>query len=512
MKRIIELKLSPDDDGRLAEAAAKAAGLAMSEIAEMEIIKKSVDARNKNDIKLIYTVDLSSAKIIKQPLVFEKATKRPKNFPIIIGGGPSGLFCALFLAEAGLCPIVLERGSQAEIRKQKVMNFFENGVLDENSNIQFGEGGAGAFSDGKLTTQIKSPWRETVLRLFVEAGAPEEILYSNKPHIGTDNLIKIVQNIRSRIIALGGEIRFDTLCDDMTIDNKKVSAVRFEENEMLADSVVLAIGHSARDTYEMLYKKGVFMEQKEFSCGFRIEHPQRLINLSQYGKKFSSHPALGKADYKLVSHTPSGRSVYTFCMCPGGKVVAAASEKNRVVTNGMSLFARDGANANSAILYNIKPEDLGNQNPLAGMLYQREVESKAYTWGGGGYAAPVQLVGDFLKGKHSKAFGEVTASYQPSTNFARLDKFFDEKIYAAIAFAIKDMSRYLNGFDMPSAVLTAVESRSSSPLRITRGEDFQSVNVKGLFPIGEGCGYAGGIMSSAIDGIKAAKMIIAINT
>lgn len=511
MQRITELKISPDDDGRLAEAAAKASGLQLSQIAGFEIVKKSIDARNKNDIKLIYTIDLSTEKIIKQPLSFEKATKHPGNPPVIIGGGPSGLFCALFLAEAGLCPIVLERGSQADIRQQKVRNFFESGILDENSNVQFGEGGAGTFSDGKLTTQIKSPWRETVLRLFVEAGAPEEILYTNKPHIGTDNLVKIVKNIRRRIVALGGEIRFDTLCEDIIIHNGKAAAVRFGENEIVCGSVVLAIGHSARDTYEMLYKKGIFLEQKEFSCGFRIEHPQNLINLSQYGKKFCSHPALGKADYKLVSHTPSGRAVYTFCMCPGGKVVAAASEKNRVVTNGMSLFARDGANANSALLYNIKPEDLGNQNPLAGMLYQREIESKAYVWGGGGYAAPAQLVGDFLNRKQSKGFGEVPASYQPSTTFARLDKFFDEKIYAAFAFAIKDMSRYLNGFDMSSAVLTAVESRSSSPLRITRGEDLQSVNVKGLFPIGEGCGYAGGIMSSAIDGIKAAKMIIAMN-
>lgn len=332
MQRITELKISPDEDAKLSEVAAKAAGLAPNQIADFEIIKKSVDARNKNDIKLIYTVNLSTEKIIKPPLTFEKATIHPKNPPVIIGGGPSGLFCALFLAEAGLCPIVLERGSQADIRQQKVRNFFENGVLDENSNVQFGEGGAGTFSDGKLTTQIKSPWRDTVLRLFVEAGAPEEILYSNKPHIGTDNLVKIVQNIRQRIVELGGKFLFDTLCDNIILQSGKISAVRFGENEIVSDSVVLAIGHSARDTYEMLYKKGVFMEQKEFSCGFRIEHPQILINLSQYGKKFCSHPALGKADYKLVSHTPSGRAVYTFCMCPGGKVVAAASEKNRVVT------------------------------------------------------------------------------------------------------------------------------------------------------------------------------------
>lgn len=511
MQRITDLKLSPDDNIKLLAEAAKAADIPATEIKGFEIIKKSVDARNKNGIKLIYTVDISKDVISKPPVAFEKAQKKPAHPPIIIGSGPSGLFCALFLAEAGLCPVIIERGGRADIREQKVKQFSESGILDINCNIQFGEGGAGTFSDGKLTTQIKSPWRQTVLRLFAEAGAPEEILYLNKPHIGTDNLVKIVQEFRKRIISLGGVFLFDTLCDDIIISGGKAVGVRCGEKELTSDCVVLAIGHSARDTYEMLYKKGVFMEQKEFSCGLRIEHPQKLIDLSQYGKKYSGHPALGKADYKLVSHTPDGRAVYTFCMCPGGKVVPASSEEGCVVTNGMSLYARDGQNANSALLYNIKPDDLGSDNPLSGMLFQRNIESKAYNFGGGGYAAPVQLVGDFLKRADTKGFGEVLPSYTPSTAFARLDKFFDEKQYRAFAYALKDMSRYIEGFDMPSAVLTAVESRSSAPLRITRGEDLQSINTSGLFPIGEGCGYAGGIMSSAIDGIRTAKAIIENN-
>lgn len=508
IKKINDLQIKVNDINKLKSIASKNAGIFEDNIKTFNILKKSIDARNKSDIKFIFSVELADELISKPKINFSIAHKKPKHRPLIIGSGPCGLFCALFLAKAGLNPIIFERGEKVDKRKTLVNIFFEKAQLNQNTNIQFGEGGAGTFSDGKLTTLIKSPYKNSVLQLFVEAGAPEEILYYYKPHIGTDKLINVIKNIRNQIINLGGQFHFNTLIEEIIIKNNKAVGIKTKEKEYYSDNIILAIGHSSRDTYKMLHNKGVDIQQKEFSCGFRIEHPQKDINLNQYGEKYYQNKNLGSADYKLVSHTPTGRSIYTFCMCPGGSVVAAASQKECLVTNGMSLYKRNNANANSALLCNVKKSDLASQHPLEGMLYQHNLEHKAFLWGGKNYYAPIQLVGDFLNKKSSIELASVIPSYKPGVTFSPLHNFFNKEITSSFIYAINDMSRYIKCFNMRHAVLTAVETRSSAPVRITRNKSYQSVNTESLYPAGEGSGYAGGIMSSAIDGIKVANAII----
>ena len=506
MQRISDIKMSPySSDSDLREVAARAINIKARNIGTFRIAKKSIDARNKNDIKIIYTVDISNEIEDLEPIEYPFINRQPDKRPIIIGSGPAGLVAGLMMSYAGLRPIIYERGADADGRKLNIDKFIQTGILNRESNIQFGEGGAGTFSDGKLNTLVKSPYNNTILRILVDNGAPEEILYLNKPHIGTDNLVEVVKNIRKRIISNGGEVHFNSFVKNIIINDNKVKGVEVNGNVVDSDIVLLAIGHSSRDTFEMLNTKGVHMEVKEFACGMRIEHPQELINISQFGK---FRDVLPPADYKLVSHTPNGRSVYTFCMCPGGFVVPASSEDNHLCINGMSYYKRDNVNANSALLFNVNRKDFGSEHPLAGVQYQRMLESKAYQWGGGGYVAPTQKVGDYMSGNVSEAFGKVIPSYKPSIKMSPLHQFFPNDITDSVRFAIADMSKRLYGFDTVDATLTAVESRSSSPVRIVRGEDYMSVNTRGLYPVGEGCGYAGGIMSAAIDGMRVSAKII----
>ncbi len=438
--------------------------------------------------------------------------------PIVIGMGPAGLFAALILAQSGFRPLVLERGKAVRERTVDTFRMWRQGVLDTESNTQFGEGGAGTFSDGKLYSQIKDPkhYGRKVLREFVDAGAPEEILYVSKPHIGTFRLVGMVEKMRAKIIALGGEIRFGCRVEEIEIERDasgannigRVRAVVLAGGERIAsDHIVLAVGHSARDTFAMLHARGVFMQAKPFSIGFRIEHPQSLINKNRYGKNADS-PLLGAADYKLVHHAKNGRSVYSFCMCPGGTVVAATSEAGRVVTNGMSQYSRNERNANAGIVVGISPEQDYPGGPLAGIEFQRFWESRAFELGGGSYMAPGQLVGDFLARRPSTKLGAVLPSYTPGVHMCDLSTALPDYAIAAIREALPVFAKQLKGFDLPDAVLTAVESRTSSPIRIERNDDdLQSVNTRGLFPAGEGAGYAGGILSAAIDGIKIAEAV-----
>ena len=426
--------------------------------------------------------------------------------PVIIGMGPAGLFAGLFLARNGYKPIVLERGDDVETRTAKINEFWNGGMLDTESNVQFGEGGAGTFSDGKLTTLINDRRCHTVLEEFVRAGAPEEILYKNKPHIGTDLLKSVVKNIRQEIIENGGEVRFRAKVTDFVIKDGSVEAVIINDKERLNCRVVmLAIGHSARDTFKVLHDRGVKMTQKPFSIGVRIEHPQIIINKSQYGK-FANHEKLGAADYKLAAHFDNGRSAYTFCMCPGGMVIAAASEENMVVTNGMSYHARDMENANSALLVGVNPEDFESSHPLAGVEFQRKWESLAFVLGGKNYKAPAQKVGDFLKDRPSDAIGDVRPTYNLGVTMTDLRGCLPKYVTDTLKMAIIAFDRKIKGFAYADAIMTGVETRSSSPIRIVRDENFES-NIKGLYPIGEGAGYAGGIMSAAIDGLRAAEEI-----
>ena len=527
MIRINEIKLSLDEDESLLETkAAKILKINKKYIKSLTIFKKSVDARKKEDVHFTYSVDIlitldeeqivskcKSNKVqITKPYVYEiPENKRVSKYrPIIVGFGPAGMLAGLILAEAGLKPIILERGKDIDARQKDVNEFWTKRKLDEESNVQFGEGGAGTFSDGKLTTGIKSPFIRKVLEELYEAGAPEEILYSSKPHIGTDRLAVVVKNIRKKIEKLGGEVWLETKLDQLIVYNGFVQGIRYTKkgktSDMEADSVIMAIGHSARDTVEMLYNLGAEIIQKPFSVGARIEHPQSLINKAQYGK-FAGHEKLGAADYKLSCHGLHERGAYTFCMCPGGTVVAATSEKEGVIVNGMSSLARDGENANSALLVGIEPCDFPSEHPLAGIYYQREIEHTAYLLAGGDYRAPAQLVGDFLAGKESKALGSVQPTCPTGVTLTNLDECLPQKVSATMKSAIVEMDKKLHGFNMYDAVLTAPETRSSSSVRILRDE-FCQCNISGVYPCGEGAGYAGGIVSAAVDGIKCAHAVL----
>ncbi len=468
------------------------------------IVKKSIDARKKNDIRYNYTLEVDNKPIVLPAIEFPKAKNIGDN-PIIVGCGPSGLFAGLMLARSGMRPIIIERGADIDNRSKACDEFFLTGLLDINNNIQFGEGGAGTFSDGKLNTGVKSPYKDMILRIFVECGAPQEICYINKPHIGTDRLREVIKALRHMIIEAGGEIIYNTRAKVLIKDNK-AKGVIIGDNIIESDTVILAIGHSARDTYKELYDMGVLMEQKAFACGLRIEHLSSMIDKVQYG---NSSKLLPTADYKLVSHIKNLGSVYTFCMCPGGIVVPASSEKDMVVVNGMSNYLREGKNSNSALLTPITDKMLKSDDVFAGIEYQRKLERQAYRLGGGGYKAPVQRVDSFMNGTLMKKCGEVVPSYPIGYEFSRLDRLFNQEVTTLLRMGIDDMANKIPKFNMGDAILTGVESRSTSPVRIIRDERYMSVSTTGLYPIGEGCGYAGGIMSASIDGVKVALSIIA---
>ena len=531
MIRINELRLPLEHPAEaLPSAAAKRLEIPEAAIRTLTVFKRSHDARKKNALLFIYTVDLEIedeaavlTRFADDPKVnpspdtsYHFVSRAPKTLtqrPVVVGFGPAGIFAALVLAQMGFRPIVLERGKAVRERTKDTWKLWRNNELNPESNVQFGEGGAGTFSDGKLYSQVKDPRHlgRKVLAEFVKAGAPEEILYVAHPHIGTFRLVSMVERMRHEIESLGGEIRFQSRVTGVHIENDHVRGVKLASGEEIAaNQVVLALGHSARDTFEMLHAVGVFMEAKPFAVGFRIEHPQSLIDKARLGPN-AGNPLLGAADYKLVYHASNGRAVYSFCMCPGGQVVAATSEANCVVTNGMSQYSRAERNANAGLVVNISPEDFGDTNippsPLAGIAFQRQLESHAFTLGGGTYEAPGQLIGDFLAGKPSTQLGAVIPSYQPGVHLTDLSTALPDFAIAAIREAIPAFDRQIKGFAMPDAMLTGVETRTSSPLRITRGEDLQSVNVKGLFPAGEGAGYAGGILSAGIDGIKVAEAV-----
>jgi len=522
MLRATEIRLPFNhSDEELALAIASKIRVKPTRIIGFRIIRRSIDARKGGLIFFVYTVDVEvtnenavkpSPKISPTPdETYQLPTGPSKGTlpPVIVGTGPCGLFAGLILAQAGYAPILLERGKPAKERAQDVREFWNTGTLNPASNVQFGEGGAGTFSDGKLTTRIKDKaFRCTkVLHELVQAGAPEEILYTNKPHIGTDILVKVVTSIRNKIISLGGEARFQSQVTDIAIENQKVTAVSLAGGETIeTDRVIIAIGHSARDTYEMLHTKGISIQPKSFAIGARIEQPQSVIDKIQFGK-FSGHPKLGRADYRLSHKSQNGRGVYTFCMCPGGQVIAASSEIGGVVTNGMSAFARSKPNANSAILVSITPDDFDGDHPLAGIQFQRKWEQAAFKLAGSDYTAPAQLVKDFLKAKPSKNLRQLAPSYRPSVQLCDLADCLPAYVINAMREGIVAFDEKLPGFAMRDAVLTAVETRSSAPVRILRGDDYQSTNTQGLYPAGEGAGYAGGIISAAVDGIKVAEAI-----
>ena len=569
MIRLTELKLALDhtsDD--LSTLIHTRLGVAATDIAQWQIFKRSYDAR-KAQLLVVYIVDVQLASPPKEQLLLATHAGNPHIFatpdtayrliaqaphdlplrPVVVGFGPCGIFAALMLAKMGFNPIVLERGKPVRERTQDTWGLWRKNVLNPESNVQFGEGGAGTFSDGKLWSQIKDPRQlgRKVMAEFVKAGAPDDILIESHPHIGTFKLVKVVENMREQIIALGGEIRFGQRVTDVLIELQSQDAQSRTQRiraltvldvaanssyELRTDHVVMALGHSARDTFAMLYARGVFMEAKPFSVGFRIEHPQGLIDRARWGRH-AGHPLLGAAEYKLVHHVEAGlakdRSVYSFCMCPGGTVVAATSEPGRVVTNGMSQYSRNERNANAGIVVGVDPNDYptdagsfhaafgdtanpqkrstDQHHPLSGIVLQRQLESNAYLLGGSTYEAPGQLVGDFLANRSSTALGSVTPSYKPGVKLGNLAAALPDYAIAAIRDALPVFGKKIKGFDMDDAVLTGVETRTSSPLRITRGADFQSLNVAGLYPAGEGASYAGGILSAGVDGIKVAEAL-----
>ncbi len=526
MLRLTEVKLPLDHPEEAIRAAIlKKLQISKEALKSFSIFKRSFDARKRGDRSLVYILDVETTQeqrllqhFKKDPHVkptpdmsYRTVAQAPPNLnqrPIVIGTGPCGMFAGLMLARMGFRPILLERGKAVRDRTVDTFGFWRKKGLNPESNAQFGEGGAGTFSDGKLYSQVSDPqyYGRKVLTELVDAGASPEILYVNRPHIGTFKLVRIVENIRNTIESLGGEIRFQTRVEDLHIKDGKVRGVTLASGEQLcSDHVVLAVGHSARDTFAMLYERGVYIEAKPFSIGFRIEHPQSLIDRSRFGPH-AGHPLLGAADYKLVHHCSNGRSVYSFCMCPGGLVVAAASEPGRVVTNGMSQYTRNEPNANSGIVVGITPEDYPG-HPLAGIEFQRRLETRAFELGGRTYEAPGQLVGDFLANRPSTVLGTVQPSYTPGVHLGDLSQSLPDYAITAIREAIPAFDQKISGFAMSDAVLTGVETRTSSPIRIKRRDDHQSLNVDGLYPAGEGAGYAGGILSAGIDGIRTAEAV-----
>ncbi len=531
MLRVTELRLPLDHGPEALQGALLARlGVRADEVSSVVVFRRAWDARKRSAIQLVYTLDVEvkgEAAVLRRlakdrnigrapdmtyrPVV--QLSAPPARRPVVVGAGPCGLMATLILAEAGLRPILLERGKVVRERTKDTWGLWRRGVLDPTSNVQFGEGGAGTFSDGKLYSQIRDPRHlgRKVLTEFVEAGAPEEILYVAKPHIGTFRLVTMVEHLRQKISGLGGEYRFGTQVLDVEIGEdargaRQLHALILANGERLETGhVVFAPGHSARDTFEMLHRRGVFMEAKPFSIGVRIEHPQSMIDRCRFGDK-AGHPLLGAADYKLVHHASNGRGVYSFCMCPGGTVVAATSEPERVVTNGMSQYSRKERNANAGIVVAVSPEDYPG-GPLAGIEFQRKWESLAYQAGGGGYRAPAQRVADLLAGRPSTSLGEVIPSYRPGVTPTDLALCLPPYAVAAIREALPAFERDIVGFSRDDAVMTGVETRTSSPLRIRRGEDFQSINTAGIYPAGEGAGYAGGILSAAVDGIRVAEAV-----
>ena len=535
MLRLNEVKLPLEhDEAALPAAILARLGIAAADLTGFTVFKRSYDARKRSAVVLIYSLHVevrneaavlarlshdihlmpapdTDYKFVAGGEQLAGHTSEPR--PIVIGTGPCGLFVALILAQMGLRPLILERGKQVRERTVDTFGFWRKRELNPESNVQFGEGGAGTFSDGKLYSQIKDPkhYGRKVLTEFVKAGAPEEIIYVSKPHIGTFRLVKMVEEMRANIEQLGGEYRFESKVVDLDIvpgaDGGQVRGVVLANGETIASNhVVLAIGHSARDTFEMLHRRGVYIEAKPFSIGFRVEHPQSLIDSCRFGPS-AGHPILGAADYKLVHHASNGRSVYSFCMCPGGTVVAAASEPGRLVTNGMSQYSRNERNANSAIVVGITPTDYPG-DPLAGIALQRELEERAFALGGGNYDAPGQLVGDFVAGRASTEFGSVIPSYKPAVHLTDLAPSLPEYAITALREAFPAFNKQIKGYYKADAVLTGVETRTSSPIRIKRrDDDLQSLNTRGLFPAGEGAGYAGGILSAAVDGIKVAEAV-----
>ncbi|CAM3022355.1 hypothetical protein GHI93_00490 [Lactococcus hircilactis] len=525
MLRISQIRISINDDiSKVKTLVLKKLRLEASDLLEFHIYKESIDARHHGKIDFIYTVDIAiknESKLLKKRIknvseAPDLSYKMPKtgstplqHRPVVIGFGPAGMFSALLLAQKGYRPIVLERGGQVDDRVKSIAQFWENGKLDPHSNVQFGEGGAGTFSDGKLTSRVRDLRGRKVLEEFVIAGAPEDILYHAHPHVGTDLLRDIVKNIRRQIISLGGEVFFDTQVTSFETQDGKLIALKLQDGTTIkTHHAILAIGHSARDTFGELYKSGVKISAKPFAIGVRVEHPQRLINVAQY-KEFAGHPRLGAAEYRLTHKASNGRGVYTFCMCPGGLVVAAASEEGRLVTNGMSEHARAEENANSGLLVQVFPEDFPSTHPLAGVEFQRQLEQKAFELGGSNYHAPAQLVGDFIKDQPSTHLGTVHPSYGLGVKPTDLTQLFPTYVTDAMREALLAFDKKIHGFAMNDAVMTGVESRSSSPVRINRDENnFQSLSVQGIYPSGEGAGFAGGIVSAAIDGLKCAESLI----